>query len=507
MAKIIKTEIGGKYVASSSLQKLKTAFEDELLYFGTSSVYSEVRKKIFSVDFETLRRMAERLSIVSMIVNCREQQSLPFFFPATELSQPGFVIFKKGKFDKKFKQKDKRAMELAEMISNTGFVDDSVREDNFLDFAQMLVREVLTIDQVAVELQRNKRGEVGAFWLVDGATISRCTEKGYEDNPELAFVQEVRGQVLASYTRDEMIVDYMFKRADMRYRGYGYALLEQAIDLVSTLIMGITYNRDIFTKDKIPKGFIALQGEVDRESIEAVERYWYMAMSGAGARFNIPIIPSGKEGVSMDFKNLGQTNRDLEYHKLMLFFLSLFGAVFGIDLAELGIKTDTSQQLLGEQIAKRQEYSKDRGLKSLLSFIQSVMNRILNKIDPEYSFLFLGVNPEDEQKKFEVFGKALATTKTINELRNIDGDKPLEGNQYDMVLNPTLVQAMQMQGGGEEGEYAEGEYAGEEGGEIEQEIENEEPAEKKESAEEIEKSLNEHLENLEEQDYDYKSLL
>ena len=503
MARIIQTTNKGKYVASSSLQKLKTAFEDELLYFGTSSVYSEVRKKTFSVDFETLRRMAERLSIVSMIINCREQQTLPFLSPATEISQPGFVIFKKGKFDKKFKQKDKRAMELVEMVSNTGFADDLTREDDFLDFGKMLVREVLTIDHIAIELQRNKRGEVGAFWLVDGATISRCTEKGYENNPELAFVQEVRGQVLASYSRDEMIVDYMFKRADMRYRGYGYAVLEQAIDLVSTLIMGITYNRDIFTKDKVPKGFIALQGEVDRETIEAVERYWYMAMSGAGARFNIPIIPSGKEGVSMDFKTLGQTNRDLEYHKLMLFFLSLFGAVFGIDLAELGIKTDTTQQLLGEQVAKRQEYSKDRGLKSLLSFIQSVMNKILSKIDPDYSFLFVGINPEDELKKYEVFGKALSTVKTVNELRDIEGDEPLEGEENNMILNSTLVQAKQSMGGGEEyEEEGEENYEEEEPGDLEPE-----PAEKKESAEEIEKSLSEHLQQLEEQNYDYKSLL
>jgi len=384
MAKIIRG--AKKYTYDASLRKIKTKFEDQLIYLSQTSAFSEVRERWLSISYDVLRRMAERLSVVSMIINTREQQIMPFLSPAEEINQPGFIVYKKGNKDKRLKRKDKRAEELMEFVNQTGFIYDAKREDDFIDFGKMLIRELLTIDQVAVELQRNKKGEIAAFWLIDGATIRRCTSKGYQEKEKIQFVQVLEEQVVAEYTREEIIFDYMFKRVAIVRRGYGYSLLEQAVDLITTLILGISYNRDLFTKDKIPKGFIAIQGEADQEVIEAVERYWYMAMSGVGAKFTIPILPSGKEGVSLDFKNIGQSNKEMEYHKLMLFFLSLFAAVFGIDLAELGIKTDMSQHVIGENIEGRIKYSKDRGLTSILSFIQGIMNKIIKKVDEDYVF-------------------------------------------------------------------------------------------------------------------------
>ncbi len=488
------------YDMDSSLRKLKTVFEDKLLLLTRGSVVGNVRERVMDINIDVLRRMAERLSIVSMCVNVRDAQITPFFYPAKQIGEPGFVISKKGKLDKRFKSNDKKADMLTEMIQQTGFQYVPDREDDFVDFGKMFLRETLIVDQVAVELQRNKRGQIGAFWLIDGGTIFRCTEDGYEDNPNLAFVQEIDGQIVAAYTKEELIFDYMYKRVDIMHRGYGYSLLQQAVDLITTLILGISYNRDIFTKEKIPKGFIALQGEADRETIEAVERYWYMAMSGAGAKFKIPIIPSGKEGVSIDFKTLNPSNRDMEYYKLMLFFLSLFAGVFGIDLAELGIKTDNTQQSLGENIEGRIKYSKDRGIGSFLSFFKGFMNKILRKIDEEYEMTFVGINPEDEEKKYGVAKKAIDSTRTTNEMREEDGLEPLEGEEYDMTANAALIQIRQQLMGAAEGgeEYGE-EYEGEEetGEEKSEELPKEtEGKEVEEETEKSQKELEEHLEKL-----------
>ena len=240
MAKIIRGT--KKYTYDSTLSKLKTQFEDQLLFLTHTSAFSEVRERWMSLGYEVLRRMAEKLSVVSMIVNTREQQLMPFFIPATELGQPGFVIYKKGKKDKRLKSNDKRADELTEFVNQTGFVYDIDREDDFIDFGKMLIREVLTIDQVAIELQRNRKGEIAAFWLIDGGTIRRTTSKGYEERKEIQYVQLLEEQVVAEYTKEEVIFDYMFKRVATVHRGYGYSLLEQAVDLVTTLILGISYN-------------------------------------------------------------------------------------------------------------------------------------------------------------------------------------------------------------------------------------------------------------------------
>ena len=483
------------YDVDSSLRNLKTAFEDKLLFLTRGSVVGNVRERVMDMNVDVLRRMSERLSIVSMCINVRDAQITPFFYPAKQIGEPGFVISKKGKLDRRFKSNDKKADMLTEMIQQTGFQYVPEREDDFVDFGKMFLRETLVVDQVAVELQRNKRGQVGAFWLIDGGTIFRCTEEGYEDNPDYAFVQEIDSQVTAAYTREELIFDYMFKRVNIMRRGYGYSLLEQAVDLITTLILGISYNRDIFIKEKIPKGFIALQGEADRETIEAVERYWYMAMSGAGAKFKIPIIPSGKDGVSIDFKTLNPSNRDMEYYKLMLFFLSLFAGVFGIDLAELGIKTDTTQHALGENIEGRVKYSKDRGIESFLSFFKGFMNKILRKIDEEYELTFVGINPEDEGKKYKTAKEAIESTRTTNEMREEDGLEPLEGDEYNETANQQVGQIrsqLAQSAAAEEG----GEY--EEEGEVGEEESEELPEEGKEEevVKKSQKELENHLETL-----------
>lgn len=922
MAKKYKMKSSGHGIITmdSSLRKLKTVFEDQFLLLTRGNVMNNVRKKVAIVNYDTLRNMAAQLSMVSMIINAREDQITPFLYPARRTGDPGFVVSKKGEYDPRRKSEDKKANIITEMIQQTGFKYDPEREDDFIDFGKMFIREALTIDQVAVELQYNKRGEVAAFWLVDGATVHRCTSDGWEDNPKYKFVQEVDGQVVAAYTQEELIFDYMYKRVDIKYRGYGYclpgytkiltnkgyvkikkvvnkekeyliwngnkfskykgtktskkklintyfndgsklpssldhgiksidkkgnivfkkagnlkisdwviaennviiekdnttifdssfweilgwaigdgnfyydinnqpllrlfyymgnkkgkddreafekhcsilnmldvkysvysypyskgmltigirnkklldelhsygfktskegkdippilfnelneskqgllrglfssdghlgnnetpifqsvdeelirstklllsqigiksnlvkkktskkkgiingkvindrghihhlaiadkelffkkigfiqeyknvklrkrkksrlsetgwrkhevipsayatkllenidtkdmsvslkrkirsitnsgrnttstwfkkigieckyefkqvskmektnkyidmydieilegehqfvaegiyvhnSLLEQAIDLISTLLLGLRYNRDLFIEEKIPKGFLAVQGEADDETIDAITRYWTMAMTGAGGKFKIPVIPTGKEGTSMDFKLLGQSNRDMEYAQLMKFFLGLFAAVFGMDLAELGLKTESTQNILSESSTDfRQEYSKSRALKSLLGFKGGFMNKIIRKIDPDYEFMFVGIDPEDEDKKYSTQTKAIAATRTINEMREEDGKDPLEGEEYDMVLNTTLVQAKgqaQQAEMGEEGGEEEGEEEYEDEYESEEEDQSTSNEDTKLDEEEIEKSqiaLEQHLESL-----------
>jgi hypothetical protein len=482
----------------ASLRKLKTIFEDQFLFMTRGNVMNEVRKKVAIVDYEVLRNMASQLSMVSMIINCREDQLTPFFSPCRNVGMPGFIICKKGEYDPKRKSEDKRANTLTEMFQQTGYKYDPEREDDFIDFSKMFQREVLTIDQVAVELQYNRYNEVAAFWLVDGGTIHRCTSKGWENNPKWKFVQEVDGFIKAAYTQEEMIFDYMYKRVDIKFRGYGYSLLEQAVDLVSTLLLGLRYNRDLFTEEKIPKGFLAVQGEADAGTIDSITRYWTMAMEGVGGKFKIPVIPTGKEGTSMDFKMLGQSNRDMEYSKLMFFFLSLFAAVFGMDMAELGIKVDQSTSLMGDNLSGiRQESSKSRALQSLLGFEQSFLNKIMRKIDPEYEFLFVGIDPEDEDKKYGSANKAITSTRTINEMRKEDGLDPLEGEEYNTVLNPQVVQLKGQMQMAEQQEQYEEEEEYEENEEEELDTSNVNTKYTKQEGE-IKKSnsLEEHLESL-----------
>jgi len=436
----------------------------------SSGFFRGVREKIVSVNFATIRNLVERVPLISAIIQTRIDQVQKFCRYEPGSGHPGYEFYLTDPNKKVTPEIRNKFFQLAEFIANTGWDEDSEREDDFADYVSMFTRETLSIDQVATELQRDVKGDIAAYWLLDGATIHRVDpslEKNginveVEFQPDTRFAQIIDNQICNEYSPSDLLFDYKNKRADIRFRGFGYAPTEQAIDVITTLLFGYSYLRDQMVRDKMPKGFISVMGDVGKDQLDDIRDYWYAAMSGAGGQFNLPILPSGKDGVGIEFKAVGnQSNRDMEYHKMMMFLSSIISAVFSIDLAEMGIKADDSTALIGESDEPRLQYSRDRGLASVLSFIEQHINKILRKIDSGVRFRFVGLEREDEQKQSALRESDLRTYKSVDELRKADGLEPYDEEWSQMPLNQFTVQmssaAKQQQQQGAQGSGGAGE--------------------------------------------------
>lgn len=469
----------------SKIQSLLT--DPNVVNWVTSGGARGVRSRLLKIDYNVLRSVVDKVPLIGSIINTRIDQILPFCTYITEEQakegEKGFFFSSSNRRNSKDYDPEE-ADKLGDFIEQTGFDYSSMREDDFSDYIQMFIREVLTIDQIASELQYNRLHEVIAFWLIDGATVKRTTDKYKSKNVD--YVQEIEGKVTAEYSANNLIFDYKNKRVDIRFRGYGYSIVEMCVDLVTTLLFGYTHLRDQFVKDKIPKGFISVMGDIDKTGITAIQNYWYSAMSGAGGSWNIPILPSGKDGVGLDFKSLGQSNRDMEYHKGMMFVSSIIGALFSIDLAELGIKADDSTSLIGETSEPRIQHSKDRGLRSLLIFASQHVNKIVRKVTTKYKFHFSGLEVQDHQRRAEIRKKKLETDTSIDELREQDGKKPYKEEWSQIPLNPQAVQLFlalkSQQQQAEMREESAGEEEGFEEGGQEVPLEEEQPVGEEEEA-------------------------
>jgi hypothetical protein len=425
----------------ATIKKLTSQLVDprvqQWLWHGANGV----RERVLQMNFDTLRRVTGKLPLINGIINARIDQVLPFTKFATEKGDRGFKFEIEDRTDE-FRGSDiddAEVLQLATFLEQTGFHYDSDREDDLADYVSMMIRDIYEIDQIATEVQKNRLGEVVSFWALDGATIFRVSDEA-RFKRGIRFVQMIEEKIYEEYTNEDLIFDYKYKRTDMKHRGYGYSPVEQCIDIITTLLFGYNYIRDQLIKDKMPKGFISVMGDIGTSEMDAIRNYWYAAMSGAGAKWTIPILPSGKDGVGMDFKNLGQNNRDMEYHKTMMFVSSLVAAVFGMDLAELGIKTDDSTALIGENLEPRIQHSKDRGLTSMLSFIEQHINKVIRKSTQKYRFRFVGIEREDQQKKAEIRNKQIVGWKSIDEIREEDELKPFDEDWSKMPLNPQAVQ-------------------------------------------------------------------
>jgi hypothetical protein len=152
----------------------------------------------------------------------------------------------------------------------------------------------------------------------------------------------------------------------------------------------------------------------------------------------------------------------MEFEKWMNYLINIACAVYQIDPAEINFPNNggggsTSSGGLGDGgMEEKLKHSKDKGLRPLLRFVESLINKhIVSKFDQRFVFAFAGMDSKSEKEIVELNAQRVKVYKTVNEIRKEEGLPKLEGG--DIILDPTYIQylaqqqqaeMMQQQGGG-----------------------------------------------------------
>lgn len=493
---------------------LQSLFHDPLLIntnqWGAVQTISPYYK---GISYRTLRRVSEKAWILNLCISNIIKKVRPFIKPLTENSTRGFRIKKKNTTTKvKMNEKEKKEVqELEQFFLNTGDIEDNNRVDDLDKYVSKILRDICQLDQVATEIQRTKGGNVCAFWAVDPATIEVVLPRSVEATG-FKFVQVVNNIPYAFYTNTDFIFDCMNPRTDIERSGYGYSIVEQAIDLITSSINTFIYNSGFFTENKIPRGFLLLNGDADQEQVEEMEDYLANMMSGSpSSQWIVPIIPSGKneggEGSRrIEWVSLQGSNREMEFQAWYDLQLSGIVGLFGLSMEDLGLHSQKSAPLIGSDVSPKIETSKSLVLGDMLSFLQKHFNTILKHKNPEYEFEFVGYERDDPKVILDMDKEEVSSYKTLNEKREEKGLKAIDFNEVrnpaDLPMNPQVIQSWQgvQQGGEEIGTEGIGDMEGMMEGEnqseeTERETNNEENSEPNES---------DNKENLEEKDNNKK---
>jgi hypothetical protein len=101
----------------------------------------------------------------------------------------------------------------------------------------------------------------------------------------------------------------------------------------------------------------------------------------------------------------------------------------------------------------QQKVSRDQGLAPLLRYLSGALNTyVMPWIDDRYEIVFAGLDSKTEEQAIELRLKQSQSHYTVNEVREMDGLKPMKKGG-DIILNPTYTgyiqqQAMQQPPGG-----------------------------------------------------------
>lgn len=453
----------------------------------------DYKEKPSSLTYDTLNRMATRNSVISSIVTTRVNQVSSFTQPARFTKDGvGFEITLRDPKAKPTAEQREEMLALETFIENCGYSYNPSR-DSFDTLIRKIVRDSLIYDQMTFEIVPDRLGRPAEILAVDAATI-RASSVELEKQTDFVYatditstegvkwVQVINNQVAADFTGMELAFAVRNPRTDINTQPYGMSELETLVHQVTSHLWAEEYNSRYFSQGGTTKGILNLKGQnISREQLEGFRRQWTAQVAGVTGAWKTPVVSVD----GLEYINVSQSNREMEYELWMNYLINICCAVYQIDPAEINFPnrggSSGSGGGLGEGgIEDRLKNSKDKGLRPLLRFIADTINRfIVRRFSNDYSFNFVGLDPDGEASKQAVSDKQVRTYKTINEIRKEHDYDPIEGGDIilDQIYTQNLMQEKQnqmmeqQQQGTGEGMEGEGEPLADYGGDDSEEPE------------------------------------
>ena len=416
------------------------------------------KNKPFSLSYEVLRAMS-CVPIIKSIIKTRQEQVKRFCEPQRDDYSTGFVIGKKRSHRRNAKPAtltradEAKIDELYEFMLNCGNGQHKWNADTLDVWCGKTIEDALTLDQATSEVVRDRSGMPQAFIATDGGTYRLADSYDNINNVEKgelingyapSYVQVIDGKVESQFYPWEMMFGIRNPSSNIMTNGYGKSELEDMIQVVTAILNADAYNSNFFKVGSAPKGIIKYSGNINQNTVDAFRKDWVSQVSGVMNMHKIPIINADK----MDFINLQQSNKDMEFSRYQEFLIKIACSMFTIDPSEIGFpmsgSADAKPMFEGNNEA-RLKYSKDKGLKPLLKNLQFWINKwFIAPQAPDLEFWFVGIDNEglDEQTDLERDIQKLGSFMTLNEIRKKRNLKPVDDG--DVVLNPVYLQAKGM---------------------------------------------------------------
>jgi len=404
------------------------------------------------LDYEQLRAMS-RVDFIAAIIQTRVNQVAEFARPSRGGEDIGFKIQLK---DESATPTDSQR-ELINKVYDFMLTCGDPRLDfeaTFEAFLRMLVRDSLTFDQACFEVVRTRAGGVAGFQIVDAATIRRSKmsakerEDGRRDPDGVHYVQVVKHKVAAQWNARDFCFGIRRPRSDIRYKGYGYPELEEAIPTLTALLNAEVFNASNFTNGISVSGIVAVKTKMNPQLFRAFRREFYAMLSGSHNAKKTPLIQLDPDG-NEDLKalNLGSSNREMEFQEWINYNLKKLSALFQIDPQEIGFnfgQVGVTSTLNQRDASTDVILSKERGLRPLLRAVESWLNKyVINEIDPSIELVFTGLDVIPVEKQLQLDTSKVKSFMTVDEVRASYDLPPLPDGAGELILDSTFVQNKQ----------------------------------------------------------------
>lgn len=447
--------------ANSPVPTEPTPDDPKSLFWDPFAIVEQLgyKERPSAITYGTLKAVVWKTPVVQAIIQTRVNQIAAFSTPQHDRYQVGYRIKLRDSQKEPTKQ-DKIWMEQAEsLIMRTGVTNNPRGRDSFETFLRKVAWDTLVYDQMTFEVVPSRDGVPAEWYAVDASTMriadSASTYVDEDDTKAVRYVQIYDGMIIAEYTQEELCFGVRNPRTDIRLFGYGVSEIEMLINCITSLLWAWEYNQRFFSQGTAPKGLLNFKGAIPEKQLKSFRRHFYQMLAGVENAWRTPITNADE----LQWINMQNTNRDMEYNAWMDFLIKVACSVFAMDPVEVNFKYGNTGQRSGLQEASNKEKiieSKERGLRPLLRFIAHCLNRnIIWPMNENFEFAFVGLDAKTQDDVANLNQKRVKTMMMVDELRAEDDLPPLKDGLGEVILDPTwlqFAQAKQMAEQQEEGE-------------------------------------------------------
>jgi hypothetical protein len=435
----------------------KGAFIDRMGIWGYDT--TGVTERPSPIGWEWLRAIVEQVPVFNACILTRIRQVRRFCAPVEREAEVGFQVVR-NHIARKYSKDGAGDLEwrrwFGQFFKNGGDVFDAVgrkklgRETLPTSVAKM-IRQTYQYDAMSLQTERNGKGQCLGYYVMDGHTIRLIydnkaeyfDEKGrrvyMEDRP--FAVQVIQQTPVEVFTYDQLIYEPRNPRADVRLAGYGYPETEMLVRAATGYLNALLMNIRGQDENRIPPGLLLLFGDYGKEALQHFQIQWQSLLRGVNRRWMMPLLAAKNKDAGAQFVKFNADFNEMYFSKWMTFLTALICAIMGMDPTEINFESFSAARspLSGSDTAEKLASSKDKGLEPLLAYLAGIFTDwIIASYDPDYSFRWRGLHPEE----MEVRKAAIEKVGTINEYRELEGYDPIpkELGWGELPVNPVHAQ-------------------------------------------------------------------
>ncbi len=420
--------------------------DPKALYWDPFALVEQLgyKEKPTAITYGTLQAMTWKVPIIQAIIQTRVNQASAFATPQVHRFDPGFRIRMRDPEEKPTRADKKFIKQLEHQIMMSGVHKDARHHDSFETFLRKIVRDSLIYDQMCFEVQPGRDGRPAAWNAVDAATIRRAdTRKLFPDDSvlgETKFVQIYDNTVIAEFSAEEMSFGIRNPRTDIRSQQYGTSELEMLVSTVTSILYAWNYNQNFFSQGTVAKGILNIVGSIPEQQLRAFRRLWYQQIAGVENAWRTPITNAEK----LEWHNLQQSNRDMEFSAWMDFLIKVACAIYQMDPIEVNFKYGVggAKSMFDSSNRAKLTESKDRGLRPLLRFVARELDKhIIWPIDENFTFEFVGLDSQTPKELADLNTQRVRTIYTLDEVRAENDLPPLPNGDGKVILDTNWLAA------------------------------------------------------------------